>query len=504
MPCLVVKDALGKVNAAARPAPYRVARYLDRLAADGAGIIQHPQAKDSMNGIDKAFVELQSEKPADQMFIASLFIIDGPPSKTELRSTLEKLCKNNPRFTFKVDQEAAPRCWLPCSVDVADHCVQLHSADDEMIDDDELQDAVGFCMSQVLPLAHRPAWKTYVVPLRSGKCGVVTVLHHAYTDGQGGVGALLSLMSAEGAPVKTWAPTQKSSVIRMNSAKSSIIVKPFIMLLTLLRFIGAILLGAISLSIKTLRILTVKKRTFGSESETCTQKITSWTQKLSLPEVKAMKDALTREEYPNGGGKITINDLMIGLLSASFAELMVQMGTLEKDIFAGVPLSLMRKGPTDLRMANLAVILPLFLPTEHTEPRAAVQSVHRCTMQMKEDAKGEGPLLWALVACMWGLLPPVLKLPFMKFFMYRMSAILTQVPGPRQECKYAGKNIDTFVPFAPAPGRGGLGCAMISHVDGYTLGIYADEAAGDKPRALVEIFTRKFNELRTSLKVKNE
>lgn len=501
MPCQA-SDTVGLAAAAADDRRrYQVKPYLPR-AADGAGAIQHGRTQDAMNGIDKAFVELQSQKPADQMFIASLFIIDGAPDKKDLRATLEKLCVNNPRFTFKVDQEAAPRRWLPCSVDVADHCVEIRSVDGSDIEDSDLQDAVGHCMSQVLPLAHHPAWRTYVVPMRSGKCGVVTVLHHAYTDGQGGVGALLSLMSSDGAPVKTWAPSRKSSVLSIDGSAGPTTWQPLAFLWSMLRLVGAVLLAALSLSVKTLRIVGVKKRTFGSDqTETCARKITSWTQKMRLSQVKAMKDALTRAEYPEGGGRITINDLMIGLLSASFAELMARIGTPEKAIFAGVPLSLMRKGPTDLRMANLAVILPLFLPTEHADPRAAVRSVHRCTLRMKEDARGEGPLLWALVAGVWGMLPPALKLPFMKFFMYRMSAILTQVPGPRDECTYAGKTIDTFVPFAPAPGRGGLGCAMISHVGGYTLGIYADEAAGDKPRLLVDIFTEKFNALSASLKV---
>mmetsp|Transcript_39808 Transcript_39808/g.124392 ORF Transcript_39808/g.124392 Transcript_39808/m.124392 type:complete len:559 (-) Transcript_39808:276-1952(-) len=471
------------------------------------------------SGVDALFALVHHAMPADPMFITALFVCETTPSREALERGLEELLVKNPRLTFVANSDASPSRWVSKAVSVGDHCTLVSLADGGRVPDDTLQEVAGDCMSQPMSLTEKPGWHQYVIPLASGKCAILTYIHHAISDGQGGVGALLSLVkSRDGSEPESWAPPAKS-ISKVHAkpwtgAGAGSAAAPLLawasglgmLLARLVYLVLAVFVACSTLSVKGLRILATRKHAFkGNAPESSAAKSTSFTRSLRLGAVREMKNALTMRWYkgsPAGGGHVTINDVMLGVLSAALAEHMKRIGKREQSLYGGVPLSFGRRGPTDRRLANLAVILPFWCPTRSTNVVDAVEQLHNSCKSMKHDAVGEAPLLWFSTQYLLALVPGFITVPLSHFLMQKMSFIMTNVPGPRETCEFAGVKIESFIPYAPSPSVGGLGCAMLSYSDKYTVGIYTDKNQDTEAgREVTRIFEEKFAELAAHLDV---
>ena len=86
----------------------------------------------------------------------------------------------------------------------------------------------------------------------------------------------------------------------------------------------------------------------------------------------------------------------------------------------------------------------------------------------------------------------------LRFFGSKATAVLTNVPGPREPLYLAGRRIDKVMFWVPQSGHLGLGISILSFAGGVMLGIATDAGLVPDPERIVESFEVEFEALRAA------
>ena len=87
-------------------------------------------------------------------------------------------------------------------------------------------------------------------------------------------------------------------------------------------------------------------------------------------------------------------------------------------------------------------------------------------------------------------------------FASKATAVLTNVPGPRQTLYFAGKPLRRLLFWVPQSGEIGLGISIISYAGTVTVGLMTDEKLAPNPEAILPGFYATIAELATSIERK--
>jgi len=134
--------------------------------------------------------------------------------------------------------------------------------------------------------------------------------------------------------------------------------------------------------------------------------------------------------------------------------------------------------------------LPVSLPT----PFERLQDVKRHMDRLKTSPE---PLVIYQILNLLGMLPGELADRTVQMFASKATAVLTNVPGPRQLLYLAGKPMRRILCWVPQSGQIGLGISIVSYAGGVTLGLAVDEKLVQDPGAIMDAFTVAFAELVT-------
>jgi len=77
----------------------------------------------------------------------------------------------------------------------------------------------------------------------------------------------------------------------------------------------------------------------------------------------------------------------------------------------------------------------------------------------------------------------------------KATAVMTNVPGPRETRYFAGQPIKDIMFWVPQSGRLGLGVSIISYAGNVLVGIATDAGLTPDPESIVEAFHREFDDL---------
>ena len=88
----------------------------------------------------------------------------------------------------------------------------------------------------------------------------------------------------------------------------------------------------------------------------------------------------------------------------------------------------------------------------------------------------------------------------MRFFGSKATAVLTNVPGPRQPLYLAGRKIGRVMFWVPQSGHLGLGVSIISYAGGVMLGVATDAGLVPDPEKIVDAFKVEFEAMRKAAK----
>ena len=94
-----------------------------------------------------------------------------------------------------------------------------------------------------------------------------------------------------------------------------------------------------------------------------------------------------------------------------------------------------------------------------------------------------------------GLSPTEIKNIIIDTFQSKATAVMTNVPGPREKRYLAGVAMDSVMFWVPQAGRLGLGVSILSYAGSVRLGVATDAKLVPDPERITEAFHHKFNEL---------
>jgi hypothetical protein len=95
-----------------------------------------------------------------------------------------------------------------------------------------------------------------------------------------------------------------------------------------------------------------------------------------------------------------------------------------------------------------------------------------------------------------GLVPSQLQDVGVSIFGAKATAVMTNVPGPRQTIYMAGAPLREIMFWVPQSGRLGLGVSILSYAGRVTLGIATDAALVPDPDQIIAAFHAEFELLR--------
>src|SRR5438067_1017192 len=139
-------------------------------------------------------------------------------------------------------------------------------------------------------------------------------------------------------------------------------------------------------------------------------------------------------------------------------------------IRASVPVNLR---PLDRahELGNAFGLVFLTLPIGIADPARRLRAIKKEMDGLKQSPEA---LVAFGVLSLMGLAPVEIEQAGLRFFGSKATAVLTNVPGPRQPLYLAGRKIGKVMFWVPQSGHLGIGISIISYEGGVMLGIATD------------------------------
>jgi WS/DGAT/MGAT family acyltransferase len=218
--------------------------------------------------------------------------------------------------------------------------------------------------------------------------------------------------------------------------------------------------------------------------------------KLGRSKRAAWSEPLPLEDFKAVGKSFgaTVNDVLVAVATGALRRYMESRGqpTEGISIRASVPVNLR---PLDQahKMGNAFGLVFLTLPIGIVDP---VQRVLSIKEEMDELKRSPEAMVAFGVLSVIGLAPVEVEQLGLRFFGSKATAVLTNVPGPRQPLYMAGRKIDKVMFWVPQSGHLGLGISILSYDGGVMLGIATDAGLVPDPERIVENFAVEFAAVR--------
>jgi hypothetical protein len=146
--------------------------------------------------------------------------------------------------------------------------------------------------------------------------------------------------------------------------------------------------------------------------------------------------------------------------------------------------------PPDLGNRFGLVFLPL--PVGTGDRRRRLAEIHRRMAQIKHSP--EGAVSYGLLEAM-GRTPVQIEKRLVEMFSAKGTAVMTNVPGPRQRVYFAGNPVRGVLVWAPRSGSVAMSVAIFSYAGEITVGLMVDGGLIPDPEKIINSFGREVEAL---------
>ncbi len=427
---------------------------------------------EQMDGVDHAW--LQMESPTNLMVINAVLRFDEPLDLARLkRVLLHRLCRYD-RFRQRVREGglfAPPRWEYAPHFDLDAHVerVSLHVPQGAEVDG-ALQALIGQLMSTPLDRA-RPLWHATLVEHVGEGSAVILRIHHCIADGVALIKVLLSLTDSDPDTLPERPARRRARVPLLPSARARMATASP---LELRKPAKAALAGAAAstASLGKLVLLPSDPKT-PLKGPLGIEKRVAWSRSVELETAKRVAKA-------HG---VTLNDLLANAVAGALRRYLAARGALSPfDLRAVMPVNL-RSRSEHAELGNRFGLAFLPLPLGLGEPAARLREVHKRTTALKRSPQA---------AVVFGILKMLghggrqLEAAVINIFGKKGSLVFTNVPGPRENLYFAGKELSSLIYWVPQSGRLGLGISIFSFAGSLRFGVASDAGLIENPSELVE------------------
>lgn len=459
-----------------------------------------------MSNVDKAWLEMDSA--TNLMIINGVMLFDDVLDFEELKSILaERFVAKYERFRQRIVEGPGGRLYWEDDphFDIRAHVRRYalpHPGDIAT-----LQTVVSAIINEPLD-RRKPLWRYLLIENVEGGSAILARLHHCIGDGIALIKVLLNMTGStpdESLQVLQLPPPQRPSSPSplgrlFNMADTAVkttawaaqgvanetlqtLEKPSHPL-SLLRSAGII--SAASTAILAKLVILPPDRESVFKGDLGAIKRVVWSQPFPLERIKAICKA----------HDATINDVLVAAVAGGLRRYMLEAGddTSAGDITAMVPVNL--RAENDTRLGNEFALVYLSLPVSLADAYDRLVLTKRHMDVLKNSPE---PFLVYQILGVIGTLPGDVAKPATSWFAAKASAVLTNVPGPRQQIYFAGLPLKDMIFWVPQSGNIGLGISIFSYNGKVTLGLMVDEHLIHDPQQIINGFELELVDLECRL-----
>ena len=210
----------------------------------------------------------------------------------------------------------------------------------------------------------------------------------------------------------------------------------------------------------------------------------AWCQPIPLDEVRAVSKAL----------RCSINDVLLSCVAGAVGQYLKNAGddVTDQEIRAMVPVNL-RPMTEAYKLGNKFGLAPVVLPLGLDNPIERVFEVRRRMSELKGSLQ---PLLAFGLLAVAGILVKPVQDAMLSLFSKKTTAVMTNVPGPREKLHFCGATLEQALFWVPQSGSVGLGVSILSYGGGVQFGIISDSTLCPDPQAIIDQFSPEFEKLK--------
>lgn len=450
-----------------------------------------------MAPVDRAW--LRMDEPANLMIINGVMVLDRVVPVERIRAVLTTRLLAMPRFSERVGRDRRGRhIWEPVTVDINAHVAEIQLAAPG--DDTTLEALVSGRMSDNFDPS-RPLWTCDVVQGHHTGTALLWRIHHCIGDGIALMLVMLALTDLD-PEIDAWAAAMagdlehgnplaslftdhnltheeaKGHVGRFMPEAVTLLTRPAEILLRAARWkVGLASGGALA---KLTALPPDPKTIF--KGKLGRAKRVAWSAPIPVSQISGLRHS--------AGG--TVNDILTTAVAGSLRRyLLAESQRTNLNLRAVVPVSLR---PIE-RMADLGnefglAFLPL--PIGIDDPRERLVELRRRMGKIKSSAQ---PLVALWFLRQLGKLPHTAQNLAVRLFGTKGTAVMTNVPGPRERLAFGGALIRDMMFWVPQSGRLAMGISILSYAGEVRLGIVTDAGLVPEPQRLIDGFIAELDRL---------
>jgi diacylglycerol O-acyltransferase / wax synthase len=416
---------------------------------------------------------LHMDRKTNRMIVNSVMWFDEPLDWTEVRGLLKaRLVDRFPRFSQRVVDLTTAVWWEDDDEFELEHHLR-HVALPVPGGVTELQRYVSGLVATPL-VRTRPLWEMHLVDgYRGHGSAIVARIHHCIADGVALSRVMLSLTD----------DPNEAALARLGEAVApSGRTRP-----ALGRLAGAVVHEALhpaqvvtqvrdaAAAAKALaRVVALMPDARTSlRGELGADKTVVWSEPVALEDLKAAAHA----------AEVTVNDLLLTALSGAVRGHLARADGHAPDVRAVLPVNLRPVDePLPAGLGNEFGLVFLQLPVSIDDPVQRLAEVRRRTAALKSSAE---PAVTLRILGVTGHTPYEAQQLFVDIFTVKASAVVTNVPGPRQPVFLAGRRVRGTIGWPPESGHMGVGVSIISYAGEVIIGLMTDDRLIKDPRRIL-------------------
>ena len=444
---------------------------------------------------------LRMDRPTNLMVINGVLLFDEPLDRARFEEVVrERLVGRYPRFRQRVVEpgglraaafwEDDPRFDLALHL----HHLVLPAPGDRIA----LQELVGSLMGEPLDRT-KPLWHFYMVDGYGEGSALYARMHHCIADGIALARVLLSLTDTEaeaGIAAAPAAPAGRrglasrvtgpvAGALHAGRAAAGGLVHEGFEMLTHPSSEVSHLADLARKDSKALAhvLLTPADAETPLKGELGIARRVAWSEPFSLDRVRGIAHA-------NGA---TINDVLVAAMTGALRRYLRGREALVGEIRAFVPFNLRPLDePLPASLGNKFGLVFLPLPVGARTAAARLQQVQAYMGEIKGSP--EAAIAYGFLELM-GLTVSQVESILIDVFSAKGSAVITNVPGPREPVYLAGSPVTAVAVWAPMSGSVSMSVSIFSYDGRVTVGVMADSGLVPDPDAMVAGFERELEAL---------
>lgn len=453
-----------------------------------------------MSNVDAAWLGMDS--PDNLMMVTAVLHLDEAVDRERLAQVIEhRLLSRFPKFSMRPLPSGSlfeqPVWTADPEFDLDRHVLEAGAC----ADDKAVAELVSDLLSRPLDMRHSP-WQFHLVDRPSRweggrpKSAVVARLHHCLADGIALASVLLSLTDDH----PDVPPETTQQVVRTNlrdprrpglrqrvtegSADVAAVtgVDPLVPR-SLRQAAQSVRFGWRVLSTGLGLLFAARDPRTRLNGRLGPRKCAAWTEPIDLGLLKRLAKELDA----------TVNDVLLGVTAGAIRRHLLSYGERAHDLRIFVPVDLRPPdAPVPAELGNRFGLVFVKLPVSVVDPVTRVHAVRERMDRVKATAQAAST--FAIIAIV-GALPSWGHRLAVAVLGAKSTAIVTNVPGPRDPVFLAGARLKRLVFWVPQAGSVGLGVSILSYAGDVTVGVAADRNLVPDPYELTRAVETELAEL---------